>query len=794
MYKVIIKETKETGDAHKTVHISKTMMTIGCNKEADIVLTIPENNFPIAEIINDRTKMFLTIKTDKIPVIIENRQLTINEITELKTLQFVTISNFTLAIEIIPDVSKDAVDKIPFDLIDNDEVMQPFIVIYKGKEELKVYKFIKDIEEITLGRDPECDLLINHTTVSRKHAKIKRDWAGFSIIDLSSTNGVFVNDVKITYNERIKDGDILRLGQSQELDPIYLIFKDPKALFISKMKEQAAKESKGPSVAPLTQAYPVEDKIYVKVPVKKSAFEKMLPYFAIVAILVIAGIFMYHTLILPGKQVPEIIATNPNMVNVGDEFIMQGTNFARTNLSTMLYVNKRLTPIIESSTTRIKAKMTGDPLQSAGIAKIPIQVQVGEKLSNVKEIQVVFSPVITAISSPKARGGEKVKIIGENFDKSLDTIKIWIASQSLKATKASNKVIEFEVPYIESNEEVVSNLYIEVNGYKSNALKFIVTRTIKDFYTVSFRTEKVKEQGAESFLIKTDICKVFQVTNKGSFGSIEARASAILSVLDEIPPLAEKELKIDIITEESPGGATLTYRAYSSSRQIVSKQIMEISVEDAAYYSTLLTMQLTPTDISNWLAAALNDMINLFASGDYPVNIGNMSPGAKVLKKIWNMFIRNNEIKQVPGKFLTYLNDQEKSYLAAICYDFPKQYRSISGKWIGTGDDLLMNAPDTYLTFQLSIDETKNGISGSLALGVSGNLDKQNTFYHNVGSFTIKEKFKNAKYKEFNFTADTQKFGTVVFSAQLIGSTLQGTYSVKNTQKVGFWRASFQPL
>jgi S1-C subfamily serine protease len=72
------------------------------------------------------------------------------------------------------------------------------------------------LESITLGRDssnqiqfdPEVDSM-----VSRKHAVITwSDFDHFSIEDISSTNGLFLNGNKIRSKEAIKAGDVVQLG------------------------------------------------------------------------------------------------------------------------------------------------------------------------------------------------------------------------------------------------------------------------------------------------------------------------------------------------------------------------------------------------------------------------------------------------------------------------------------------------------------------------------------------------------------------------------------------------------
>jgi diguanylate cyclase (GGDEF)-like protein len=66
-------------------------------------------------------------------------------------------------------------------------------------------------DHLLVGRDVACDVVIVDEAVSRRHAAIERTSQGFTIIDLESTNGTYVNDVRS--RERVLTaGDRIRIG------------------------------------------------------------------------------------------------------------------------------------------------------------------------------------------------------------------------------------------------------------------------------------------------------------------------------------------------------------------------------------------------------------------------------------------------------------------------------------------------------------------------------------------------------------------------------------------------------
>jgi DNA repair exonuclease SbcCD ATPase subunit len=67
---------------------------------------------------------------------------------------------------------------------------------------------------ITVGRGHHCDIQIVTHFVSREHARITTDRGTVIIEDLASTNGVFVNSIRVDRHE-LHHGDLLTIGETQ---------------------------------------------------------------------------------------------------------------------------------------------------------------------------------------------------------------------------------------------------------------------------------------------------------------------------------------------------------------------------------------------------------------------------------------------------------------------------------------------------------------------------------------------------------------------------------------------------
>ena len=69
-----------------------------------------------------------------------------------------------------------------------------------------------DEDEITVGRDPSSDILLDDSTVSRTHAVFRRINGNYSVIDAGSLNGTYVNRQRVDSQE-LKNGDEIILGK-----------------------------------------------------------------------------------------------------------------------------------------------------------------------------------------------------------------------------------------------------------------------------------------------------------------------------------------------------------------------------------------------------------------------------------------------------------------------------------------------------------------------------------------------------------------------------------------------------
>jgi hypothetical protein len=76
--------------------------------------------------------------------------------------------------------------------------------------------FAVDASPVTIGRSGENAIAIGTDEyASARHARFEPQRDGLWIVDLGSTNGTYVNDRPVDGRERLQEGDLVRVGETE---------------------------------------------------------------------------------------------------------------------------------------------------------------------------------------------------------------------------------------------------------------------------------------------------------------------------------------------------------------------------------------------------------------------------------------------------------------------------------------------------------------------------------------------------------------------------------------------------
>lgn len=102
----------------------------------------------------------------------------------------------------------------------------PYLLYRDGDGAQRLLVLGDGVGRLTLGRSSDADIALTWDRgISRRHAVVEQSVDGWSVLDDGgSLNGTFVNGDRVRGRRRIRDGDVVRIGD------VAIAFRDPRRL------------------------------------------------------------------------------------------------------------------------------------------------------------------------------------------------------------------------------------------------------------------------------------------------------------------------------------------------------------------------------------------------------------------------------------------------------------------------------------------------------------------------------------------------------------------------------------
>jgi hypothetical protein len=106
-------------------------------------------------------------------------------------------------------------DALLADRIEAERRGTAFVVFHDGSGKQHVVSLEDARSPITIGRRPDNDVALTWDhEVSRRHAHLLREEEGWTLVDDESRNGSYLNGERVTQRGPLRDGDVLRFGDT----------------------------------------------------------------------------------------------------------------------------------------------------------------------------------------------------------------------------------------------------------------------------------------------------------------------------------------------------------------------------------------------------------------------------------------------------------------------------------------------------------------------------------------------------------------------------------------------------
>jgi pSer/pThr/pTyr-binding forkhead associated (FHA) protein len=225
--RLTVKQRSEEGGAEKpqVVLLEDDIITLGREQSCQVVLAQSAVSRSHARISRDGTLFFVEDLGSSYGTQINGKKLPKGEKHLLRNGDVIVIAQFDVTFDRVASgegengagntqfVARKVVKDVMRGLAAGGE--QPYFRYMNGPKEGKRIE-IADAQEYVIGREEGVEILLIDDLVSRKHAKVRRDWSGTHVEDLNSRNGIKVNKKKVK-KKTLKDRDELEVGGTRML-------------------------------------------------------------------------------------------------------------------------------------------------------------------------------------------------------------------------------------------------------------------------------------------------------------------------------------------------------------------------------------------------------------------------------------------------------------------------------------------------------------------------------------------------------------------------------------------------
>lgn len=226
--RLTVKQKGKEGASPQTVMLDDEEITLGRDQHCQVVLAQQAVSRNHCRITRDGTLFFVEDLGSSYGTNINGQKLPKGEKRLLRNGDTIEIAQFDVVFDRVADVADDVSGKTMFvsrkvvkdvmkGLAAGGE--QPYFRVMNGPMEGQRIE-MGEAQEYVFGRDDSADIVLNDDLVSRRHAKVRRDWSGTHVEDLGSRNGIKVNK-KRAKKQTLKDRDEVEIGG------VRLLYIDP---------------------------------------------------------------------------------------------------------------------------------------------------------------------------------------------------------------------------------------------------------------------------------------------------------------------------------------------------------------------------------------------------------------------------------------------------------------------------------------------------------------------------------------------------------------------------------------
>jgi pSer/pThr/pTyr-binding forkhead associated (FHA) protein len=847
MIKLVVKaQLTEGGTKDYSYEFDQPLITIGRLKENDIQLPLASVSGYHAQIEKENDNYYLIDRGSINGTFLNGERLVAGEKKLLSDSDLIKIQTFDLYFSTginVLGIDSGATVQVARQMVmevlgswQTSTAEKPRVILMGGPENGKQYELTEGTTLIS-GRTSGVDIVIEHPSVSRRHAELSLSWSGAFVKDLNSANGTFINDERISGSRRLRDRDEIRFGQQSSSSPVILIFSNPAEALLSKLEDMqmtdstpgklqskevtdaAAKEGEkiaeegaaGESAEPAAEgaeaaekkseeeaaesAVAVDEK--EEVPVQLPEARRGYSLGAIGGIVLGLSVLGLIVFFIWGKGSLTPPLASPEKGSTGDLIHVQGS-FDPEDVKAVKILDQDAF-VLKRDKDGLQIKLPDFPNLSGSETDSEILVM-GEKdvLSRIN-FKVLIAPRIQNMNPLSGGVGSEVRIKTNMPGQSTSVL----FGSDLAGTRVDGDDIIATVPSPADqipDEGLKVPVTVRINNMRTkNTMDFIilpgapVIEKPQEVFRLSFVAKPYATPlGFNEYSVETNIGPLLVLVAKDDSGSSRERAEMVAKNLNNAVTYFQSnpDAQVTISNQDN------AYSLFADGAVDGTKSpLLRVLSEDTYAYSKLNQRGVELEELAKWWQMLLGAYYRTFVQVKSPEDTGIVASGGLVFEQIENFYAVGNH--QSGGRyyavdFLNTVPADQKSKLLSLSFGLPARVAKVEGTWSGTMDNkLYSNIRESSLDLDLKLRQQGTSISGTatlvwrMDLGGSGGF--KNEFRKTIGMFQVFGQYRKTSSFPVEFSM-TEKDGRALdFVGKMEGRNLRGSYVIRSNGQEGGW-------
>jgi hypothetical protein len=616
--------------------------------------------------------------------------------------------------------------------------LRPRLVLTQGARTLGTWEILPG-EDWTLGRQPESPIPLAERSVSRLHARIFCDAAGVHLEDLGTPNGTFVDDKPVTGVVTLRDGTLVRLGQSTNPVPLLLRFEDP----ASRLLEGLAVESPVPSApspppagadvlpptpapaAPVAVPVPAAVPAYsadedtlepgaATAPIEHSPDEESAPAGTAMGSLLarvpwklvlpaLAAVLLVGWLLSQGLEFTQkpwrSVRVEPRKMRVGGRVAISGSDVEPSD-TLKVFVEERAAEVEKMTAGEVIFVVPPLPAAEAGVRPGVLRVERGGIDVLKQGVQLETVPEVAELVPAEAHVGDTVTLKGSGFVTDTARVQIRVGQVAAPILSVTADQIQFRVPVVTRSVAVELPLQVQLGDWTAPPRSLEVRPREAPCIAFTFTPRYAAE-------------KVWEIRHP--FGAAAFLEGPPPDESGAPPPDVQRSADtLRAAFERAAADPSVHFEVRDSGRGIVAVGVASRPVEVARWSPALVGFlkerapELRQAELLPfWSSVVLNEMLNAFAKKQRPQLLPAEAPLRKALERLTALNLETGGQGCPTTVEMQTLTPDERDAFENAAARVPGRFGEVGGAWEGDLENVFAEGPtDTALELRLDLVQT----------------------------------------------------------------------------------------